>query len=564
MSSRIARLISAGEAGELDREASASWGLDPFALVEAAGRNAARVFTKAWASLGGESPASGGVRAGGIQAGGRLRIAAAAGSGNNGADALVMLRALIVSGWIPAENAAVLINKVPAAGERNPRSEALRSLKAMGVSVSAWKAGGACLPEADIIIDGIAGTGLEGPLRGTALEMVEALNALRRAASPFIVSIDIPSGNFDSWTRDMPILRADAVLAVEPLKEALYKPAARPFAGIILPVREIFPPALLDSRRGPELIEWENVRRTLPPVRSDAYKHERGLVEIRAGSAGGAGAARIAARGAQAAGAGLIRLVADDSIYPILAAGAGGIMVVPAGTARPESPEPAERDPGASASQAARPFHPDAVLLGPGWGKTPDRPLVLKNALIREEQGMPLILDADAIPLAADLVFHGHAILTPHPGEFAALTGIPKEEALARPGPVLQRAAGERRAAILFKGHVIVVAGPDGRLGYLDGMNPVLAAGGSGDLLAGLCAALAARAVRAGCFDPYDCAAAAAALLLKAAESADIFMDPLDLADRAAAAAGAAWLPPRFKAGDFEGNAHAGRRITEG
>jgi NAD(P)H-hydrate epimerase len=561
VSAQVRRLVSAAGARELDREASASWGLDPFALVEAAGRNAARVFAGAWPFTGGLRAGgfhAGGFHAGGVHAGGNLRIAAAAGSGNNGADALVMLRALIVSGWIPAENAAALVNKLPAPGERNPRSEAVRSLEAMGVSVSAWKAGGP--PEGvDIIIDGIAGTGLEGPLRGTALEMVEALNALGRSASPFIVSIDIPSGNFDSWTRDMPILKADAVLAVEPLKEALYKPAARPFAGIILPVGEIFPPRLLDSRRGPELIEWEHIRRTLPQIRGDAYKHQRGLVEIRAGSAGSAGAARIAARGAQAAGAGLVRLVADDSIYPILAAGAGGIMVVPAGTAQPGAPEP---DPGGSAASAPS-FHPDAMLLGPGWGKTPDRPLILRNALIREGQGMPLILDADAIPLAKDLVFHGNAILTPHPGEFAALTGIPKEEALARPGPVLERAAREKQAVILFKGHVTVIAGPEGRLGYLDGMEPVLATGGSGDLLAGLCAALAARAVRAGCFDPYNCAAAAAALLLKAAESADIFLDPLELADRVAAAAASAWLPPRFRPRGFEGNAHGEQGIAE-
>jgi NAD(P)H-hydrate epimerase len=342
----------------------------------------------------------------------------------------------------------------------------------------------------------------------------------------------------------MPILEADAVLAIEPLKEALYKPAARSFAGIILPVGEIFPLPLLDSRGGPELIEWENAQRTLPRIRGDVYKHERGLVEIRAGSTGSVGAARIAARGAQAAGAGMVRLVADDSIYPILAVGAGGIMVAPGGTAQPEAPA-------GRGSPAAAPIHPDAMLLGPGWGKAPDRPLILRNALVREEQGMPLILDADAIPLARDLAFHGNTIFTPHPGEFAALTGIPKEEVLARPGPILERIAREKHAAILFKSHVIIIAGPDGRLGYLDGMAPVLAAGGSGDLLAGLCAALAARAVKAGCFDPYNCASAAAALLLKAAESADIFLDPLELADRAAAIAGAAWLPPQCKPRGF-------------
>ncbi|MDR2111461.1 MAG: hypothetical protein LBP32_09170, partial [Spirochaetaceae bacterium] len=288
-------------------------------------------------------------------------------------------------------------------------------------------------------------------------------------------------------------------------------------------VGEIFPPTLIGRYAEAELIRWEGVRGRIASVGPGAYKYTRGTVEIRAGSPGAAGAARIAARGAQAAGAGLIRLLVDESIYPILAASSGGIMTAPAGSAGEDR------------------FPPDAALLGPGWGKTPDRSRVLEAALAREAEGTPLVLDADAIGLAASRVFHGRAILTPHAGEFAALTGIPGGEALAHPGLIL-KAARERRAVILFKSHVLIIACEDGRLGYLDGMAPVLAAGGSGDLLAGFCAALAARTARAGVYDPYTCAAAAAALLIKSAEKADKFIDPLELADMGAALAGAAWL----------------------
>ncbi|MDR0760618.1 MAG: NAD(P)H-hydrate dehydratase [Treponema sp.] len=512
------KLISAETARALDAEAAASWGLDPFALVEAAGRVCARVFTGAFpAFFSGPKPPV---------------IAAVAGSGNNAADAMVMLRSLILEGAALAGTSLVLINRLPAEGERNPRSEAFRSLAAMGVPVQVYSPENpddlSLLVRADILIDGIAGTGLRGPLRDAALALVQAVNSVRNPR-PFVLAIDVPSGNSDSWEPGMPILEADATLGIEPMKLALYKPAARRFAGAILPVGGVFPAPLVNRFEGAERLCWGNVRNRLPPVRPDAYKYERGVVEIRAGSPGSAGAARIAARGAQAAGAGIVRLLVDEGLYPILAHDAGGVMTAVNGS-------PAD-DP--------RRFKPDAVLLGPGWGTGEDRKRLLETALKREGEGTPLILDADAITLARGLVFSGRTILTPHPGEFAAFTGLSRKGILADPVPALRETARQIRGTILFKGHVLYIAASDGRLGILDGMNPALASGGSGDLLAGFCAALAARMARAGSFDGYTCAAVAAGLLIasaSASENARRFFDPPDLADTAASLSGEAWL----------------------
>ncbi|MDR2741656.1 MAG: bifunctional ADP-dependent NAD(P)H-hydrate dehydratase/NAD(P)H-hydrate epimerase [Treponema sp.] len=515
------KLISSETSRALDAEASASWGLDPFALVEAAGRACARVFAGAFpAFFAGPRPPA---------------ITVAAGSGNNAADAMVMLRALILEGAASAGTSRLLINRLPAAGERNPRSEAFRALAAMGVPVRVPEDPDTLtglLSGEDILIDGIAGTGLEGPLRGAALAMVQAANSLRDLSSrrgPFVLAIDIPSGNSDAWEPGMPILEADATLGIEPLKLALYKPAARRFAGTILPVGGVFPAPLVDRFEGAERLCWESACKRIPPVCPEAHKYERGVVEIRAGSPGSAGAARIAARGAQAAGAGIVRLLVDEELYPILAPAAGGVMI-----AMNESP----------ADDPER-FKPDAILLGPGWGRGADRERLLVAALECEREGTPLILDADAIALVRGRVFHGKALLTPHPGEFATFTGLPKEGLLADPVPVLWETARQIRGTILFKGHVLYIASPDGRLGVLDGRIPVLASGGSGDLLAGFCVALAARMERAGFFDGYDCACAAASLLIAAAsapENARRFFDPPDLADTAASLAGEAWL----------------------
>jgi NAD(P)H-hydrate epimerase len=353
------------------------------------------------------------------------------------------------------------------------------------------------------------------------------MQAAAAKASGLKASVDVPSGNFDGWKPGMPILQADLTLAIEPFKLCLYTPAARPFGGTIVPVTEIFPPALMAAYKGAEEIRWEEAQQRIPPISPDASKHSRGAVEIQGGAPGYPGAPRIAARGAQAAGAGLIRLVTDDELYPLLAPNAGGIIVTPRSAAGDRS------------------FPIDAMLLGPGWGRKADWWKIFEEALLKEAQGFPLLIDADAIPLAKGRVFHGNAIITPHAGELAAYGDVPKEALLEDPVPFITKCARERNLTILFKSHVLYVAAPDGRLGIADGMTPVLGAGGTGDLLGGVCAAIAARQKAGNSFDGYTCALIAAALLAelgRQAQNADKFTDPLELADIAAVLAGRAWL----------------------
>jgi NAD(P)H-hydrate epimerase len=511
-------LLSTAGAQALDGEAQAQWGLNPFALVEAAGRACAEAFTRVYAREKREG----------------LSIIVCAGKGNNAADALIMLKALILDCYAQASACAVYAAQIPesSSGDTTPLSEAMLAVQKLGVPVIAWEpeVAAAALARADVIIDGIAGTGLNGPLRGAALEMAEMINAIdRNTNEPFIVSIDLPSGNFDGWQAGMSLVKAHATLAIEPRKLCLYTPAARPYAGTIIPVTGIFPPALIDTYREAELAAWESASARIPRVSPTAYKYERGLVEIRAGSPGATGAAQLAARGAQAAGAGLVRLIVDPSLYPIIAPGCSGIMAVP------------------GAAENSR-FTPDAVLLGPGWGRGEDRMRLLESYLPLEKQGIPLILDADAIALAKDMTFNGNALLTPHPGEFAAYTGLSKDEVMSNPLPALRRCAAEKKVHILYKSHVLYAVSPDGRTGVIDGMNPALGAGGSGDVLAGFCASIAARwrGITARSADMYVCACAAASLLVQSAKTKTIagaFFDPAELAKAAAALAGAAWLP---------------------
>jgi NAD(P)H-hydrate epimerase len=562
------RLVSSETAAFIDREASLSWGLSPFALVEAAGRACAKSLIQS--SLVKKSPA--------LQKK-PVPVLVMAGSGNNGADALVMLRALLLEGFCREESSAVFLSR--AGEESGPRSMALSAVRAMGVRVYLWNDTDSftregLLKNAGLVIDGIAGTGLNGPLRGVPLEMVEALNAL---AGP-VAAVDLPSGCADDFIPGSPVLRSDLTLAIEPLKKAIYTPALRSFCGTIVPVTGIFPKQLLalcddceirptaeaghDAASGPArkpgaekasslLFGWEDARALVPAIAPDAYKYSRGLVEIHACDYGSCGAGRIAAKGAAAAGAGLVRLVVDDELYPVLASGAGGTMVVPASKAGGIA---------ATGEIAAPPetrFRPNALLLGPGWGRDRRRLETLEKALAEEAGGLPLVLDADGIILAKEYFalrgktprFNGLAILTPHPGELAALSGVEKETLLAKPRLVAELASG-LNAVLVFKSHVTIIASPgSGPLAYVDGMMPALAAGGSGDLLAGFCAGLAARlcagsANRLSTDSLFAAAVAAASLLEETGRRRKtVFSDPVELAGLAARVAGSAWLTAR-------------------
>ena len=531
------RLITPENAELMDKEASSTWGLSPFALVEAAGRSCAAMLEKELTASSNFSNCSGGP------------ILVCAGTGNNAADALVMLRILLENEF---SNAAVLLSKFSDSAENTPYLSALKAIKTMGVAVHAWndeKTAG-LIKDAHLIIDGIAGTGIRGVLEGIPLEMLKAINARRAedASHCCVVSVDVPSGAGSSWKSGFPVIKADMTLAIEPQKTVIYTPALRPFCGKIIYTGYIFPYQLMERYGDAELLSWEYMRKCIPVLHHDDYKYNRGVSEIYAGKTGTTGAARIAAAGASAAGSGLIRLVLDDDIYTVIASSLGGIMAIPASVKNEK-------------------FNPTALLLGPGWGRGEERLTVLEQALKAENSGTPLILDADGIFLLKKLfpdilaeepghsrvvgspVFHGRAILTPHAGELEILSGIPKEQLLSAPS-LIAEIAKKINAVILFKSHVMVIASPSGKLAFIDGMDPSLGAGGSGDLLAGLCTGIAARlyaAEKAGrsSFDPFAAAAAAGTLLV--ASSGRLgrqFYDPLKLADSAAALAGEAWLPP--------------------
>jgi NAD(P)H-hydrate epimerase len=409
-----------------------------------------------------------------IGAGDSGLLLALCGSGNNGGDALALLRHASFAGL---SRIAVILSRTRL---DEPSSIYSSSLKSLGVPVLAWDEERAdcerLMTEAGLIVDGLAGTGLSGALQGNLLALAEAA---RDCGVP-IVSIDLPSGLSDHFEYGFPLVKASWTLSIGPRKACQYYPFAREACGEILDIEGVFPK--FESKADMErtaLLEEGDLERLAPLPSASAYKGERGRVAVFAGSPGTSGAAVLASRSCLAAGAGMSALFASPDLFPIASPMLESVMV--------------KREPAIGAFEASR---WDSLLVGPGWGKGPERREHLASLL---SLGLPAVIDADAIELYRNLLDSGFAasspiVLTPHPGEFAALTGIDSNRALADPPSYILEAAKSLGAIIVLKSQVTWISSPDGALAVWDGRESGLGTAGSGDVLAGLAAGLLARA----------------------------------------------------------------------
>ena len=237
----------------------------------------------------------------------------------------------------------------------------------------------------------------------------------------------------------------------------------------------------------------------LPPAPlrpDDAHKGTFGRVLIVAGSRGMSGAACLAGLGALRGGAGLVYVAVPESLIPIVAAVEPSYLTIPL----PEDEN--GRIAGAARARIEELLGTmDAVALGPGCGRSEDLSEFVRWLYTSAE--LPLVVDADGLNALAEMQdviaqtprlekLPQSRVLTPHPGEFARLTG---KDAPTTPND-RQNAAAEFAAAhgivVLLKGRGTVIT--DGqRLGLSQTGNSGMATGGTGDVLTGLIAALLAQ-----------------------------------------------------------------------
>ncbi|MDX9897935.1 MAG: NAD(P)H-hydrate dehydratase [Spirochaetia bacterium] len=410
------------------------------------------------------------------------------GGGNNGGDALALLRRLAFSGrrglvaLVPTRLGDTCAHRL---------SEATRA----GVTMLAPDDSRVndAIREAGIVIDGAAGVGFKGGLRP---ELARLIGLMRHAPCP-VVAIDVPSGLGslpDPGLEPEQAVCASVSLCVDPLKAELYYQGNRSNAGRIIPVSGVFPvSAGRDS--SVSLLEPDDLGSHLPFLDPDCHKGQRGALGVFAGCPGSTGAAVLCSKAASAAGAGSVTLLVQDQIVPILSSLLVSQMV-------------------RSATQpGTRRF--DAIVAGPGWGINGANERRLDELW---DSALPLVLDADALRLLAASPREPRCsplMLTPHPGEFASLAAIaggadPRDalsfaaacsvaarRARYDTSAVLADTARHFAAVIVLKGSVTWIGEPDGRMAVWDGRDPGLACAGSGDVLAGLAGGFMARGASA-------------------------------------------------------------------
>jgi NAD(P)H-hydrate epimerase len=315
-----------------------------------------------------------------------------------------------------------------------------------------------------------------------------------------VLAVDIPSG-VDGLTGDVggegddgAAVRADTTVTFAALKPGLLFPPGRELAGDVI-LADI---GLDVSRATAGVVGASDLAAWLPPRAPDAHKW-RAAVAIAAGSPGMTGAAHLAARAAQRAGAGMVRVASPGIEHdPGLPTEAVGVAVPTAGWDE------------AFLGLLGR---VQAAIVGPGLGLS--APTVTAVHHVVSSATVPLVVDGDGLTALGDQAAaviarrRDPVVLTPHDGEFARLAGRP-------PGPdriaAARRLAADVGATVLLKGPTTVVAEPGGRVALSTAGDARLATAGTGDVLSGIVAALLAQGL-----GPLEAAAGGAFLHGRAA-----------------------------------------------
>ena len=486
-----------------DETASNAFGIPPLLLMENAGREAFLLLRQRYQLME------------------KTMVLVLMGGGNNGGDGAVVARYLQDAGC------QVLVWHTTPLGK-------LRGHVRQHVAM-AQKAGVNFLPVGsretmflphewrypDIIVDALMGTGMRSDLREREAAIVQIINT--RHEYSFIYALDVPSGLCGYLGKPRPdAVRAHLTVTFEAGKPGLFMPEAKNYTGdvVVLPIgmpatiAAVIPPSWRLLR--PQAGKW-----SLPAPM--LHKGKAGKILVIGGSKDLPGAPALAAYAALRCGAGLVHMACPQGIAAEIRAFCPEIIVHPHGDG-PDWDDDAANE----LAELALRIKPGAIALGPGLGRSPQAHSIVK-AILESKDRCPVILDADALhffhlpntrrqtpkvrkcqdlPLA---LLQEKDVVTPHPGEMAAMFRFqPQGDA-----PVVNDGSGsagirivqadragalraftrECRASIVLKGPGTLIGQVDSPITLSPFVVPTLAVGGSGDVLTGICAALAASGI---------------------------------------------------------------------
>jgi NAD(P)H-hydrate epimerase len=454
------------------------------------------------------------------------RVMGLVGGGNNGGDTIIALTALQKLGWTCS---AFMLKEDP------QWQTLIIELHANGGRVVDRARFEEELSHTQLVLDGVMGTGFKMPMREPFIDFMKKFNKLSQGK--IIVAVDCPSG-VDCVTGDAcaETLHADLTVSMEAVKEGVLKFPAYEFCGEIVTVDLGIPAKTLKGfDSGDAVIDADMVKALLPKRSNSSHKGTFGHLLVCGGSVNYPGAPMLAAKSAYRTGAGLVECAIPERVY--VAAVANNVESIFTLL---------EDQDGVIAENAAAVLIPkltnmDCLLIGPGIGREDTTQRFIKRLLFgmngknkstgvgfvpgavdlkaKEIEKFPtLVIDADALCLLADIdlwyeKLPSKAVLTPHPGEMSALTGLTIDEIQKDRLEVARRFAQQWGQVVVLKGALTVVATSDGKAVVLPYANSALAKAGSGDVLAGMIAGMIAQGG-----SPFEAATAGVWLHARAAE----------------------------------------------
>ena len=441
-------LYSVTQVRAFDARAIQRQGVSGYELMQRAGTAAVQLLRAHWPAL--------------------RRALVLCGAGNNGGDGYVVARLLRRAGYD-----VELLALVPISALTGDARQAADDYVRDGGAARPY--GEAPLPECELVVDALLGTGFRPPVRAP---FAHAINAINAAGRP-VLALDLPSGlDGDSGAAASPCVRAAVTVSFVALKQGLLLGDGPAMTGALycddlgvqLPADESARPTLTR-------LDTADIGAAMPPRARDTHKGQLGRVLIVGGNRGMAGAAVLAGEACLRAGAGLVTVATLPDQAAAIAA---------------QRPELMCRGVDAANGLAALLAATDVIAIGPGLGRDGWAEAMLAAVLVA---GKPLVLDADALNLiaAGQQTLPPGSIITPHPGEAARLLGCSTAQVQADRLLTLRSLIDRRGVHVILKGAGTLVGAPGQIPAICLAGNPGMATAGMGDVLTGAVAAVLAQ-----------------------------------------------------------------------
>ncbi|MCX7698614.1 MAG: NAD(P)H-hydrate dehydratase [Candidatus Goldbacteria bacterium] len=464
-------LVTASEMKEIDRQTIDKYGIPPSILMENAGINTVSAILNDFGSVAFK------------------KIYVFCGDGNNGGDGFVIARHL--------KSAGAIVRIIFCGDEKKLSAESLinyEAAKNYGVEIFKISSFENIEPitddiiTSDIIVDALIGTGLKSEVKDLMAKIILFINNLGK----YTVAVDVPSG-VDSDTGNVMGVAIYANLTVTfglpKIGITIYPGLAHVGKLIVADIN--FPPSLLSIPRKNILVTSELIPPLLPFRPPNANKGHFGPILIIGGSKGMGGAVSLAAKAALKTGAGIVTVAVPETLHDSIKASSDEVIVAPL----------KETDDGFISDDNFKRIielaeKAKVIVIGPGLGRKKEtQQLVFK---LLQEIDRPLIIDADGINAVSEDKKHlknikKDVIITPHLGEMSRLTGIAIEEIIKDKIKVIKEFIKEYKINVLLKDGRSIVGDVEGNIYINTTGNSGMATPGTGDVLSGIIAALAAH-----------------------------------------------------------------------